>query len=139
MSNAQERKQAKIDYAISVADALNNSTDKYVRHKKSRPIYDLKQMLESSTALYGDLVAFHQRFAKDEPFKQITYKETYDTVNALGTALINRGLSGKRIAVVGENCYQWATSYLAVIWRRRSGSAGQRAERSRAQAARYRG
>lgn len=29
--------------------------------------------------------------------------------------MINAGLKNKRIAVIGENCYQWATSYLAVI------------------------
>ena len=31
-------------------------------------------------------------------------------INGLGTALMMHGLSGKRIAVIGENCYQWATS-----------------------------
>ena len=72
-------------------------------------------MLTTSVELYGDNVAFMQRFEKNEPFKSITYNEAFDTVNSLGTALVNRGLKGKRIAVIGENCYQWATSYLAVI------------------------
>ena len=33
----------------------------------------------------------------------------------MGTALLNRGLKDKRIAVMGRNCYQWAVSYLALI------------------------
>ena len=96
-------------------DDLNNSTDKYVVYRTSRPITDIKHMLTTSVELYGDNVAFMQRFEKNEPFKSITYNEAFDTVNSLGTALVNRGLKGKRIAVIGENCYQWATSYLAVI------------------------
>lgn len=109
--------QRKVDlqYAQGVVDMLNNSTDKYVVYKESRPIADLKHMLETSVQAYGDNVAFMQKFHKDEPYKSITYKEAFETVNALGTALINAGLKNKRIAVIGENCYQWATSYLAVI------------------------
>lgn len=32
-----------------------------------------------------------------------------------GTALIRLGLKGKRIAVMSENRYEWALSYLAVV------------------------
>ena len=105
----------KVAWAQKVVDDLNNSTDKYVVYRTSRPITDIKHMLTTSVELYGDNVAFMQRFEKNEPFKSITYNEAFDTVNSLGTALVNRGLKGKRIAVIGENCYQWATSYLAVI------------------------
>ena len=35
-------------------------------------------------------------------------------INYLGTALINLGLKGKRIAVIGENRYEWELAYLAV-------------------------
>ena len=72
-------------------------------------------MLNTSVELYADNVAFRQRFVKDEPFREITYREALDTVNGLGTALIAHGLKGKRISVIGENCYQWATSYLAAV------------------------
>lgn len=105
----------KMAWAQKVVDDLNNSTDKYVVYRTSRPITDIKHMLTTSVELYGDNVAFMQRFEKNEPFKSITYNEAFDAVNSLGTALVNRGLKGKRIAVIGENCYQWATSYLAVI------------------------
>ena len=105
----------KMAWAQKVVDDLNNSSDKYVVYRTSRPITDIKHMLTTSVELYGDNVAFMQRFEKNEPFKSITYNEAFDTVNSLGTALVNRGLKGKRIAVIGENCYQWATSYLAVI------------------------
>lgn len=111
----QSLRAAEMQRAEAVVANLNNSKSKYVVYKESRPIIDIKHMIETSTELYGDNVAFMQRFAKDEPYKEITYKEALQTVNALGTALIGRGLKGKRVAIIGENCYQWATSYLAVI------------------------
>ena len=111
----EDIKNAEKAWADKVIKDLTTSSDKYVVYKESRPITDLKDMLVSSVKLYGDNVAFMQKFAKDEPYRSITYKETLDTVNALGTALISKGLKGKRVAIIGENCYQWATSYLAVI------------------------
>ena len=111
----QEKKRMEMETAEKVVAALNHSDDKYVVYRTSRPIMDLKQMLESSVALYSDNVAFMQRFVKDEPFREITYKEAMADINGLGTALIDKGLKDKRIAVIGDNCYQWATSYLAVV------------------------
>ena len=111
----KELKASEMKRAEAVVEALNTSSDPYVVYKTSRPITDLKHMLNTSVELYGDNVAFRQRFEKDKPFREITYREALDTVNGLGTALIAHGLKGKRISVIGENCYQWATSYLAAV------------------------
>ena len=111
----KELKASEMKRAEAVVEALNTSSDPYVVYKTSRPITDLKHMLNTSVELYGDNVAFRQRFEKDKPFREITYREALDTVNGLGTALIANGLKGKRISVIGENCYQWATSYLAAV------------------------
>ena len=111
----KELKAAEMKRAEAVVEALNTSSDPYVVYKTSRPITDLKHMLNTSVELYADNVAFRQRFEKDKPFREITYREALDTVNGLGTALIAHGLKGKRISVIGENCYQWATSYLAAV------------------------
>lgn len=111
----RELKEMEMKRAEAVIEALNTSKDPYVVYKTSRPITDLKHMLNTSVELYADNVAFRQRFVKDEPFREITYREALDTVNGLGTALIAHGLKEKRISVIGENCYQWATSYLAAV------------------------
>ena len=111
----KELKASELKRAEAVVEALSTSKDPYVVYKTSRPITDLKHMLNTSVELYGDNVAFRQRFEKDKPFREITYREALDTVNGLGTALIAHGLKGKRISVIGENCYQWATSYLAAV------------------------
>lgn len=111
----KELKAMEMQRAQAVVEKLNTSSDPYVVYRTSRPITDLKHMLNTSVELYGDNVAFRQKFEKDKPFREITYREALDTVNGLGTALIARGLKGKRISVIGENCYQWATSYLAAV------------------------
>ena len=42
------------------------------------------------------------------------YKEVVKDVKALSTALLDMGFKGKRIALIGENRYEWVLSYLAV-------------------------
>lgn len=78
-------------------------------------ITDLKDMLNKSAKTYGDKPAF--RFKTKEPgvFNDISYKKFSNQVNALGTALVNLSLKDKRIAVISENRYEWAVSYLAVV------------------------
>lgn len=80
-----------------------------------RQIKDIKDMIESSTKLYGDNVAFLMKEKTGEPYKEITYKQMKKDVDALGTALIDMGLKDKAIAIIGENRYEWAISYLAVL------------------------
>ena len=108
-------KEAEMKRAKAFVQTLAESTDPYVRYKESRPITDIRHMFETSAELYGDNVAFMQKFDKDGPYASITYKQALADVNGLGTALINRGLKGKRIGIIGETCYQWESAYLAVL------------------------
>lgn len=65
--------------------------------------------------IFADEAAFLVKTEEGGPYKPITYKQYYDEVNALGTALINLGLSGKRVAIISENRYEWTVSYLATV------------------------
>ncbi len=76
-------------------------------------ITDLKDMLKKSGELYGDKSAYRFKTEDPEKFKIITHKEYRDMINALGTAFIKLGLKDKRIAVIGENRYEWGIAYLA--------------------------
>lgn len=75
---------------------------------------DLKDMLEKSGKAYGDEIAYVFKTEEEGKFKQITHKEFRDDINYLGTALINLGLKGKRVAVISDNRYEWGVDYLAV-------------------------
>ena len=52
---------------------------------------------------------------ENETYKIITHKEIRQMVNYLGTSLINMGLKEKRIAVIGENRYEWELAYLSIV------------------------
>lgn len=75
---------------------------------------DLKDMLNKSVEKFGNKPAYVFKTEELGKFKEITYKEFKDDVDALGTSLINLGLKDKKIAVIGENRYEWGVSYLAV-------------------------
>lgn len=81
----------------------------------NREITDLRDMLESSAALYGDKKAYLVKDRPGGPYRSISYNETKADVDGLGTALMDLELSGKRIAVIGENRYEWVVAYLAVV------------------------
>ncbi len=76
-------------------------------------ITDLKDMLKKTGEKYGDRPAYKIRIKENE-YKIYTHKEVRQMINALGTALISLNLKGKRIAVIGENRFEWEIAYLAI-------------------------
>ncbi len=85
------------------------------RIHKYLEVRDLKDMLKKTGDLYGEKVAFKLKTSEPGVIKTITHKEFREMVNQLGTALIDMGLKDKRIAVMGENRYEWGLAYLSVI------------------------
>lgn len=87
----------------------------------TKPIYEvrmienLKDMLYSSVKLYGDKTAFMVKDIPGGPYRHISYNQFKSDVDAMGTALINKGLKDKKIAVIGENRYEWAVTYMAIV------------------------
>ena len=83
-------------------------------HYAFRMITDLKDMVNSSAELFGDKEAY---LVKDTPggkYKPILYSQFKDDIDNLGTALLDMGLEGSKIGLIGENRYEWVISYLAV-------------------------
>ena len=75
---------------------------------------NLKEMMEKTVENFGERTAFYREGKGLEDSKKISYKEFMDDINSLGTALVEMGLKGKRIAVIGENRYEWELAYLAI-------------------------
>ena len=75
---------------------------------------NLKEMLSISKEKFGTLPAFYINGDSLENSQIITYNKFYEDINSLGTALIEMGLKGKRIAIIGENRYEWEVAYLAI-------------------------
>ncbi len=77
-------------------------------------ISDLKDMLNKTGKLYANRPAYKIKIEEGK-YEIYTHKEVRDMINNLGTALINLGLKGKRIAVIGENRYEWEIAYLSIV------------------------
>ncbi|MDD2190069.1 MAG: AMP-binding protein [Eubacteriales bacterium] len=80
-----------------------------------RPIRDLKDMVNTSAELYSDRKAFLVKNAPGGTYVPITYTQLKTDVDEFGTALMDLGLTGKKIAVIGENRYEWVVTYLSVV------------------------
>jgi long-chain acyl-CoA synthetase len=80
-----------------------------------RSFTTLREMLDQSVRLYGDQTAFRFRDKPADPPQTRTYTDFRMEVDALGTALYALGLSGSRIAVVGENSYAWSLAFTTIV------------------------
>ena len=81
---------------------------------KGLEIKDLKDMLKKSGEKYGEKNAYKIRLEKNK-YKTYTHKDVRQMINYLGTRLIDLGLKNKRIAVIGENRYEWEIAYLSIV------------------------
>ena len=77
-------------------------------------VRDLKDMLEKTEKLYGDRPGYKIKLGEGK-YQTFTHKEIRNMINYLGTALISLGLKDKRIAVIGENRYEWELAYLSIV------------------------
>ncbi|MCI8961418.1 MAG: AMP-binding protein [Clostridia bacterium] len=77
-------------------------------------ITDLKDMLNKTRKLYGERPAYKIKIENGK-YEIFTHNEIREMIDALGTSLINLGLKGKRIAVIGENRYEWEIAYLSIV------------------------
>ena len=80
-----------------------------------REIRDIKELLNGSAKLFADRPAFWIKKFKGDEYHMITYDRLKKDVDALGTKMLAMGLGGKRIAVMGQGCYEWFVTYLATV------------------------
>ena len=79
-----------------------------------REFDNFRDMLLQSVSLYGHSPAFRTKNLVGQVYN-ISYKRFYSNVMSLGTALMNLGLEGEKIAVAGANSYKWCLSYMSVV------------------------
>ncbi|UZQ86219.1 AMP-binding protein [Thermoclostridium stercorarium] len=85
-----------------------------IKYFEVRKIVDLRDMVRQSAELYPDCSAFTLKDSNGN-FTSVTYKKFLETLNELGTALLDLGLKNAKIAVMSENRYEWCLTYLAVV------------------------
>lgn len=76
---------------------------------------NIKDLLYHSANTYADNIAFTTKIKNGKEVEYInhTYTNLLENINYFGTSLYKLGLQGKRSAVVGHNCYEWAVAHLS--------------------------
>lgn len=82
---------------------------------ESMKINDFRELVNRYKTLYFNKTAFeYKETPHSKEHIKISYAKFADDIEALGTALLDLGLRGKRIAIISPNRYEWCVSYLAV-------------------------
>lgn len=89
--------------------------EKAMRYYKVRHVESLKDFIGQGASLYAENTAFLVKDKKGGEYRHITYKQFKKDIDALGTKLLEMGLKDAKIAIIGENCYQWMVAYYAVV------------------------
>lgn len=87
------------------------------QEKNIKKFENIKELLYHSADVYSDHIAFTTKVIDNGTKKYInhTYSDLLADINSFGSSLYKLGLSGKRIAIVGHNCYEWAVSHFANV------------------------
>ena len=85
-----------------------------------KPVYydSIKELILASAKTYNDDVAFRVKIkpGKTPEYKDYTYADFIENVNAVGTALYESGFKGGRIAIIGRNQYYWVVPHMACLF-----------------------
>ena len=75
---------------------------------------NFRDLILDTTSSHGDCTAFTLKTGKDQ-VRDITYHEFYDEIRAVGTSMIRSGIAGRRVAIIGINCYEWFLAHTAAL------------------------
>ena len=74
----------------------------------------VKELCDYAAVKYSGSKAFVQ-LTGDSGCREITFRELADRVESLRAGMISEGLSGSRIAVIGETSIDWMILYIAAV------------------------
>lgn len=99
------------------SDVMEKRYKEFKSHKMGN-VRDFKELLNRAESKYSNKIAFEYkkgRNSKSNEYEKHTFKQYKEDAENLGTALINMGLLGKRIALISPNRYEWCVSYISVL------------------------
>ena len=81
---------------------------------KTIEIENLKDMLNKTKDIYSNKPAYKIKIEENK-YQIYTHEQVRKMIDSLGTSLIDMGLKDKRIAIIGENRYEWEIAYLSIV------------------------
>ncbi len=79
---------------------------------------NIREVIKDGIEKHPNAIAFtlKNKIDKKVEYRDITYKEFEKEINYLGTGFLKEGLKNKRISIIGPNSYQWALSYITILF-----------------------
>ncbi len=84
---------------------------------EAREYRDIRELVKDTVRRFPENIAFIVKEKQDGEvqYQNITYQKLQEDINKLGTAFMELGLGGKRIAIIANNRYEWCLAYLATL------------------------
>lgn len=80
---------------------------------------DFRALLSYSASKFADVDAFIIKEGKDADgaplYRHVTYRDFERDVHSFAEGMLKRGMSGKRIAVIGKNSYPWYMTFFCTM------------------------
>ncbi len=76
-------------------------------------ISDFRQFVDFMADKYSDKTVFI--YEEDKTEKSVSYTQFTKDINALAAHFLNEGMCDEKIALYGENSYQWIVTYFAAV------------------------
>ena len=86
-------------------------------YKSRGEVSEYRDLLQRAHERFPNNIAYKYKkdYTKKNPeYISKTYQNVVDDVKAIGTKLLDLGLEGKKMILIGKNSYEWCTSYFAV-------------------------
>lgn len=84
------------------------------QHVERKYLTNMKELIDYGAQAYKDKIAF--RYRKDGEIVSVSFRKLKEDTDAFMAYLMKKGIcGGKRIAVLGENSYEWIVTYFAVV------------------------
>ena len=86
-------------------------------YSETEQVKDYRELLARIKKNFPNNIAFKYKkdsTQKNPEYVEKTYNQFINDIKALSTSLLELGYEGKKIAIIGNNRYEWCTTYLAV-------------------------
>lgn len=80
-------------------------------------VKDFRELMKNTVTKYPNNIAYKYKkdyTVKEPEYIQKTFTDLDKDVKAFSTGLLELGLEGKRVVIIGKNRYEWCVSYLAI-------------------------
>lgn len=99
---------------IEIVSRNGRRTVKGLGYYGPRVVKDIRELVRGSAERYGSSPAFKMKDKEGRIFSK-SFRDLASDVDCLGTALVSLGLKELRMSIIGENRYEWAVCYFAIV------------------------